>query len=70
MPPWERLTLIHGDLGVIPRRWRERLADWRGVYFIYDTVRRCGYVGSAGRERMLLRVDGRTMLILGIVETN
>jgi hypothetical protein len=54
MPAWERLTLNWGDLAVIPRSWRERLRQWRGVYFIYDTTRRCGYVGSAGGDDNLL----------------
>lgn len=31
----------------MPTRWKLALAQWRGVYFIYDKATRMGYVGSA-----------------------
>jgi hypothetical protein len=32
---------------VLPKRWQAKLADWRGVYYIFGTSDGKGYVGSA-----------------------
>lgn len=56
MPPWEELVLSWSQLSALPASWRASLAQWRGVYFIFDQVRRAGYVGSAyGADNILGR---------------
>ena len=56
MPAWESLILTWAELGILPRSWRAALAEWRGVYFIFDQAKRGGYVGSAsGAENILGR---------------
>lgn len=56
MPDWRDLTLTWQELKALPRSWEERLAEWRGIYFIFDTVARLGYVGAAyGKENLLGR---------------
>lgn len=47
MPDWEDIVLTWEQLSVLPASWRAALAEWRGVYFIFDEQRRAGYVGSA-----------------------
>ena len=47
--PWEELDRLL-------TRSRAALSEWRGVYYIFDTSDRRGYVGSAyGRENLLGR---------------
>ena len=56
MPDWPDLNLTWAQLQVLPRSWRARLAEWRGVYLIFDTDRSASYVGSAaGAENILGR---------------
>lgn len=56
MPSWDALTLRWEELKVLPSRWKTALAQWRGVYYIFDTAQAKGYVGSAsGRENILGR---------------
>lgn len=56
MPSWEELVFTWGELHVLPRRWREALSQWRGIYYIFDTSDGLGYVGSAyGEENILGR---------------
>lgn len=56
MPGWDQLSIGWGDLAVLPRTWRARLAEWRGVYLITDADDRRQYVGSAyGHENLLQR---------------
>ena len=50
MPSWRDLILTFDELRSLPRRWADELGRWRGVYYIYDTARRSGYVGSAYGE--------------------
>lgn len=56
MPEWDRLILGWRDLDALPSRWRAALAQWRGIYYIFDRVACRGYVGSAsGPENLLGR---------------
>lgn len=54
MPEWEKLVLSWAQLQVLPASWRERLAQWRGVYLIHDLDDGRNYVGSAGGQDNLL----------------
>lgn len=47
IPSWDQIVLDWSDLSVLPASWRAALSQWRGVYYIYDTVLERGYVGSA-----------------------
>lgn len=56
MPAWDELVLTWEQLCIMPSSWKARLSQWRGIYFIFDTLREKGYVGSAsGGENMLGR---------------
>jgi hypothetical protein len=56
MPPWYEISLTWQQLGVLPRRWKDVLTEWRGIYYIFDTSDGKGYVGSAyGQENLLGR---------------
>jgi len=56
MPAWEELVLSWAELQLLPASWRSRLAEWRGIYFIFDVRREQGYVGAAyGQENILGR---------------
>ncbi len=56
MPSWEAIVLTWQELRVLPYRWRSALAQWRGVYFVFDVSSGRGYVGSAsGNENILQR---------------
>jgi hypothetical protein len=56
MPDWDEIDLAWNELAVLPASWRAALSHWRGVYFIFDTGRQKGYVGSAyGAENILGR---------------
>ncbi len=54
MPSWDELTLNWTDLGIIPKSWRDVLAQTRGIYYIFDESDGKGYVGSAYGEDNLL----------------
>jgi hypothetical protein len=54
MPEWNSLDLTWDELCVLPQRWRAALAQWRGIYYIFDTSDGKGYVGSAYGEENLL----------------
>jgi hypothetical protein len=59
MPTWRQLCLSWSDLHALPRSWEAALAQWRGVYFLFDTSDGKGYVGSAyGGENILGRWRG------------
>lgn len=47
MPSWDRLVLSWNELSVLPQRWRAALAEWCGIYLIFDTRDAKAYVGSA-----------------------
>lgn len=56
MPPWDQLSLSWEALGALPSKWRAVLAQWRGIYFIFDQSDGKGYVGSAyGTDNLLGR---------------
>jgi hypothetical protein len=56
MPDWKDLVLGWHELQCLPSSWKAALAQWRGIYLIYDTARRAGYVGSAyGADNLLGR---------------
>ena len=56
MPAWTVLTLQWQELHLLPYSWKASLAEWRGVYYIFDVARSLGYVGSAyGGENILGR---------------
>jgi hypothetical protein len=56
MPDWKDLVPSWADLSTLPSKWREALRHWRGIYYIFDTSDRKGYVGSAyGADNILGR---------------
>lgn len=56
MPDWKELVLSWHELQSLPSSWCTSLAQWRGVYLIYDASRKAGYVGSAyGADNILGR---------------
>jgi hypothetical protein len=54
MPEWNEVKFTWADLGILPTRWRSALAQWRGIYYIFDRSDGKGYVGSAYGEANLL----------------
>ena len=56
MPHWTQITVSWTELGVLPKKWRDALRQWRGIYFILDVSDGKGYVGAAyGDENLLGR---------------
>jgi hypothetical protein len=56
MMEWDRLDLGWNELGVISKRWQNKLSEWRGIYYIFDKSDAKGYVGSAyGTDNLLGR---------------
>jgi hypothetical protein len=51
---WDAIERTWEQLGVLPRRLKDNLSQWRGIYYIYDISDRKGYVGSAYGEDNLL----------------
>jgi hypothetical protein len=54
MPEWNEIVLKWDELRILPTRWKSKLAEWRGIYYIFDTSDGKGYVGSAYGEWNLL----------------
>ena len=54
MPEWDAIDLTWDELGVLPKRLKSKLSEWRGIYYIFDTSDGKGYVGSAYGESNLL----------------
>lgn len=53
MPAWNELVLSWADLSNLPQSWKQKLMEWRGVYFIQDQSDGRSYVGSAyGRDNI------------------
>jgi hypothetical protein len=53
LPHWREMVFSWSDLHEIPQRWIDVLSRWRGVYYIWDSRDRRGYVGSATGEQGL-----------------
>jgi hypothetical protein len=53
MPKWDDIILSWEQLSFIPLRWKSALSQWRGIYYIFDTHDRKGYIGSAYGESNL-----------------
>ena len=47
MPEWYEMKLTWEQLRLLPKRWKLALSHWRAVYYIFDTLDRKAYVGSA-----------------------
>jgi len=54
IPEWHAINLTWEELGVLPKRIKVKLCEWRGIYYILDTSDGKGYVGSAYGESNLL----------------
>jgi hypothetical protein len=54
MKDWDEMEFTWENLRILPARLRSRLNEWRGIYFIFDTLDGKGYVGSACGESNLL----------------
>ena len=55
-PQWSSLVIPWAELKVLPSSWRSAIAQWRGIYYIFDHASGKGYVGSAcGAENILGR---------------
>lgn len=54
MPPWEQIDLSWAELMLLSPRWRGALAQWRGIYLIFDKSDGKRYVGAAYGESNLL----------------
>ena len=54
MPEWNALSLSWEELKVLPTLWKNRLAQWRGIYYIFDEEDGKAYVGSAYGDTNLL----------------
>ncbi|MDB5392328.1 MAG: nuclease family protein [Planctomycetaceae bacterium] len=59
MPEWRDLLVTWDELHVMPKKWKAKLEEWRGIYFILDKHTGKGYVGAAyGKENILGRWTG------------
>lgn len=54
LPPWHEIEFGWEQLQLLPPSWKDKLKDWRGIYYIFDLKSRKGYVGSAYGEENLL----------------
>jgi len=54
MPKWNEISLTWEQLGILPPRLKSALAQWRGIYYIFDASDGKGYVGAAYGESNLL----------------
>lgn len=55
-PRFDQLVLTWAELKVLPTAWKSVLSEWRGIYYVFDTSDRKGYVGSAyGKTNLLGR---------------
>jgi hypothetical protein len=50
----DELDLTWNQLSILPKRWQAKLAEWRGIYYVFDTSDGKGYVGSAYGPNNLL----------------
>jgi hypothetical protein len=54
LPEWDEIDFTWEGLQALPKRLKFKLSEWRGVYYIFDTLAEKGYVGSACGESNLL----------------
>lgn len=54
LPQWDEIEFTWEELQVLPTRLKSKLSEWRGIYYIFDTLDEKGYVGSAYGESNLL----------------
>ncbi len=54
MPAWDELVLTWPELKSLPSKWKDRLREWRGIYYIQDISDGRGYVGAAYNKENLL----------------
>jgi hypothetical protein len=54
IPEWRKMVVSWDDLDVLPMRWKSKLSEWRGIYYIVDTYDGKAYVGSAYSDENLL----------------
>jgi hypothetical protein len=50
MPEWDVIEFPWEQLGLLPTRWKSKLEEWRGIYYIFDVSDGKGYVGAAYGE--------------------
>lgn len=56
MPEWQDISLTWDQLELLPKRWKDTISQWRGVYHILDASDGKRYVGSAsGADNLLGR---------------
>lgn len=54
MPLWNECVFSFAKFSVLPISWREKLREWRGIYYIHDRSDGKGYVGAAYGENNIL----------------
>jgi hypothetical protein len=54
LPKWDEIGFTWEELQILPTRLKLKLSEWRGLYYIFDTLAGKGYVGSAYGESNLL----------------
>ncbi len=54
LPEWDEIDFTWEALQILPARLQFKLSEWRGIYYIFDTLDEKGYVGSAYGESKLL----------------
>lgn len=37
MKKWNEIDFTWSQLSILPKRWQAKLAEWRGIYYIFDT---------------------------------
>jgi len=52
MPDWREIALEWEELGVLSTRWKSKLTEWRGIYYIFDYFR---YIRWEGLRRLSVR---------------
>jgi len=54
LPEWDEIDFTWEALQILPTRLKFKLSEWRGIYYVFDTLGQKGYVGSAYGENNLL----------------
>jgi hypothetical protein len=53
-PEWDAFAVLGNEIESLPKAWKAKLDQWRGIYLIIDQTRGDRYVGSAYGETNLL----------------